>query len=145
MSPPIQGQPVQRYRQKGNRNIGRAWLAVLFLVLTSMHYTGWFALPFLGNYAKAYEAALFIATLWTTVLLAAIWARQGWARVALALFLLCFMTVQLVSIPDVIVHNPDFSDSGLQIVLLLATTDFLAALFLITSLDIRQISNLSIN
>jgi hypothetical protein len=145
MSPPIPSVPVRRYRPRGSRNIGKAWLVVLFLVFTSVHYTGLFALPFLGNYAKTYEAALFVATIWTTVLLAAIWARQSWARVTLALFLLCFVATQLVFIPDVIVHSPEFRDSGLRIVLLLAATDFLAALFLITSPDIRQISDASIN
>ena len=120
--------------------IGKIWLAVLFVALTAMNYAGTFVLPYIGQYAKAYQGALFIATIWTIVLLAAIWHRQGWARVALAVFLLAFVAFQLVYLPDVLLRYPDFRDGGMLIVLLLSATDFLAAVFLIFSLDIRWIS-----
>ena len=120
--------------------IGKIWIIVLFIALTAMNYAGTFVLPYLGQYSKAYQGALFIATIWNTVLLAAIWYRQGWARVALSIFLMAFVAVQLVYVPDVLIRYPDFRDGGMLIVLLLSATDFLAAVFLILSLDIRWIS-----
>jgi hypothetical protein len=140
MSFTIFSQPERRHRRRGNRAVGKIWLVVLFIALTAMNYAGTFVLPYLGTYAKAYQGALFIATIWNTVLLGAIWYRQGWARVALAIFLLAFVAVQLVYVPDVLVRYPDFRDGGMLIVLLLSATDFLAALFLIFSLDIRWVS-----
>ncbi|XHR29155.1 MAG: hypothetical protein ACFUZC_01040 [Chthoniobacteraceae bacterium] len=105
-----------------------------------MNYAGTFVLPYIGQYATAYRGALFIATIWTIVLLVAIWNRQGWARVALSIFLFGFVALQLVNMPNVLLRYPNFRDGGMLIVLLLSATDFLAAVFLIFSLDIRWIS-----
>lgn len=137
-------QPDRRYRRKGNRTIGKIWLAVIFVVLTATNYAATFVLPYIGKYAKPYQAVLFVAAIWSTVLIGAIWKKQGWARVALALFLFCMVALQLVYVPDVMVRYPNFRDNGLEIILLHSVTNVLAALFLILSLDIRWISHPSI-
>ena len=121
--------------------MGKAWLMIVFMVLMIMNYLCTFVLPYIGMYAKPYQGALFVETIWSTVLLAAIWKKQGWARIALAIFLFCFVAAQLVCVPDVIVRYPNFRENGLQIVLIHSAANILAALFLIVSLDIRWISH----
>ena len=129
-----------KHRERGSRLVGKIWLSVLFVVLTGMNYAASFIVPYIGNCAPYYQGALFIATIWNAVLLAAIWNRQGWARFVLAFFLLGFVAGQLVFFPDILLHYPNLSGEGLHIVLLLSLTNILAAIFLILSLDIRWLS-----
>lgn len=130
----------RNHRLRGNRLVGKIWLVVIFIVLTAMNFAGMFVLPYIGRFAPMYQGALFIATVWTAILIAAIWNRQGWARVVLAVFLLIFVAGQLVFVPDMIVHYPNMREDALRIILLLSVSDTLAAIFLIASLDIRWLS-----
>jgi hypothetical protein len=125
---------------RGNRVVGKIWLLVILIALTTMNYAATYVLPYIGRYAPMYQGALFIATVWTGILIAAIWNKQGWARVVLAIFLLSFVAGQLVFMPDVIVHYPYLKEDGLSIILLLSLADIMAATFLIVSLDIRWLS-----
>ncbi|MDD5350946.1 MAG: hypothetical protein PHQ12_12110 [Chthoniobacteraceae bacterium] len=105
-----------------------------------MNYAGTFVLPYIGQFAPYYQGALFIATIWNSVLLAAIWNKQGWARFFLAAFLLSFVAGQLICFPDILLHYPSLRGEGLNIVILLSCTNILAAVFLVLSLDIQWLS-----
>ncbi|MEI8235415.1 MAG: hypothetical protein WCH57_12135 [Verrucomicrobiota bacterium] len=129
-----------KHRERGNRFVGKIWLVVIFVVLTGMNYAASYIVPYIGKFAPFYQGALFIATIWNGVLLAAIWNQQGWARFVLAFFLLGFVAAQLVFFPDILLHYPNLSGEGLRIILLLSLTNILAAIFLIFSLDIRWLS-----
>lgn len=133
-------QSDRRHRMRGNRVVGKIWLVVIFIALTLMNYAATFVLPYIGTFAPMYQGSLFIATLWTGILIAAIWNKQGWARVVLAAFLLSFVAGQLVFVPDIVVHYPNVREDGLKIIFLLSLADIMAATFLIVSLDIRWLS-----
>lgn len=120
--------------------VGKIWLVLIFVALAGMNYAATFVLPYMGRFAPYYQGALFIATIWDGVLLAAIWHKQGWARFFLAGFLLSFVAAQIACFPDIFLRYPTLKTEGLNIILLLSLTDILAAIFLLLSLDIRWLS-----
>ena len=105
-----------------------------------MDYAGSLVAPLLGSFASIYCGALFIATFWNCILLSAIWCRHGWARFALAGFLLFFVAAQLLLTPEAIVRYPFLTGAGLRVIILLSTADVLAAAFLMSATDIRCLS-----
>ena len=96
--------------------------------------------PFLGTTTPLYRGALFIALFWDTLLLCAIWARHDWARFALAIFLFSFDAALLVLTPELVVRHPALGGEGVQVLSLLGATNALAAIFILSSVDIRWIS-----
>ena len=130
----------RKHRARGNRIAGKILLVVMFLLLTGMNFAATFVLPYIGKFAPYYQGALFISTIWNTVLLAAIWNQQGWARFVLAGFLMSFVAVQSVFVPDILLHYPYLKGEGLNLIMLLSATDILAAIFLVLSLDIQWLS-----
>jgi len=140
MPSPIPTPPDQWQRRPGNRFAGKIWLIVIFVILTALNYAASLVSPFIGSYGPGYCGALFVATFWNGVLLSAIWCRHGWARFALAAFLLAFVAGQLLFFPDVLVRYPVMKEDGIRVVVLLSAAYILAAAFILSSIDIRWIT-----
>ncbi|MEI6560565.1 MAG: hypothetical protein WCO68_00595 [Verrucomicrobiota bacterium] len=116
------------------------WLVVIFFTLAAMNGAASLIAPFFGSRAPLCRAALFIAFFWDAMLLCSIWMRHIWARFALAIFLFGFDAVLLVFVPELLVRHPALEGAGLAVIGLLAVTNGLIAVFLLTSIDIRWLS-----
>jgi len=134
-----------RQRVRGNKTMGRIALVVIFLCLAAINYAATAVLPYTGIYTAYYQGLLFLGTVWSAILLVAIGYKQGWARVILIVFLLGFVAVQLVFLPDVIQRYPNFWENCLRIVLLHWVAHIGAAIYLLVSVDIRWLLRGGIN
>jgi len=136
--------PQQRLR--GNRIIGRIGLIVVFICLATMNIAvGAAIMPYIGDYADPFKAVLFLDTIWTAILLVAIWKRQGWARVVLVIFLFGFVALQLIYLPEIIQVHPHFKENCLRVAALHWATHVAAAIYLLASADVRWLARDEIN
>ena len=133
--------PLEKWqRKRGNRLAGRVWLIVILICLSLMEYAASLVAPFLGSYCNGYRGVLIIATFWNLILIVAIWLQQGWARFALAAFLLCFVALHALFIPEALLRYPILRGDCMKILVLFCTTNALAAAFLLSCIDIRWLS-----
>lgn len=106
-----------------------------------MNYAASLISPFIGFFGPLYLGSLWIATFWIATLTVALCLREGWARFALAAFLLCCVIAQLVLIPTTLVMHPALKEDGLGIIILLCISYVFVAAFLLASTDIRWLAN----
>ena len=137
---PLSSTPKSWHRQRGNRLAGKVWLVVIFLCLTAMNGAASLIAPFFGSLAPLYRGALFIAVFWESLLTCALWMRHAWARFALATFLFGFDAALLVSMPEALTRHPVLQGEGLAVIGLLTATNALAAIFLLSSIDIHWVT-----
>jgi len=130
----------RRFRKRGNRLMGKTWLLLLFISLTGINFACSLITPFIGSYGPMYQGALFIATFWEGLLLAAVWHRQTWARFVLAAFLFGFVLGHFIVVPDALLRYPLLEGQGIKLVVLLFVANIFAAVFLLTSVDIRWLA-----
>jgi|GEM_PF-3410525 len=130
-----------QYRKRISRLLGKTWLLMLFVFLTWMNFATGQIIPLIGSLAPLCCGSLIVVNVWTGILLAAIWRQQGWARFVLAIFLMCFVLGQGLIIPEALVRYPQLQGNGLRLLLLLSSSYAFSAIFLLWSLDIRQLAH----
>lgn len=102
-------------------------------------------LPLVGSLSSRCLAVLVISVIWNAILLMAIAFKQSWARYTLAVCLVCFVVVQLLFIADVSGKRKLMQEEAIEVVVLLSISNLFAAIFLLTSADIRQISRSTVD
>jgi len=132
-------------RLRGNKTAGRSLLILIFLCVAASNLATASILFYTGDYTVFYKGGLFLGTVWTAVLLLTIWNRHDWARVVLVVFLLFFVALQFLFLPDIIQRNPNFQENCLKIILIHWAVHILSAIYLLTSVDIRWLARDEIN
>jgi hypothetical protein len=103
-SPPHQPEVVRhRRKSRWTSSCLRAKVSIvgIFLALRTLDAFVYFQIP--GGDKSALLGAIINNTIWTTVLLAAIWFRKSWARYVLVIFLLVGVISTLVVVPDLLI------------------------------------------
>ena len=133
----------QGYRHRGSVRRGRVWVVIMFFILLAVEAMAFLDVARrLGSF-KAANSALDGSTLssfiFTTGLLGGIWCRQNWARYILLAFLGVRVLVAFVSCATI--FKNDLGLSAWFTVFVMGAADTLCAWTLISSQDIRRLTN----
>jgi NADH:ubiquinone oxidoreductase subunit K len=123
-----------RRSRRGNFVKGRAWLVVIFLLLCGLNCLTYFA----AAHKREVMGPIINSSLWSVVLLAAIWCRKNWARYAMVILM-------LVSVALAFILEASFAEfvagDTLLIMVTITAGHLVVALILIFSHGIQKLTS----
>lgn len=133
----------QGYRHRGSVRRGRVWVVIMFFILLGVEAMAFLDVVYrLGSFMDANSAmngTTLCSFIITTGLLGGVWCRQNWARYILVVFLAVRVMVAFVGCSTI--FKNDLGLSALFSMFVMGTSDAICAWALISSQDVRRLTN----